>query len=209
MINNDQYRIHQTPFGTLLALELVDLPLLAGMGEMPYGYKKYDGNEEIVVGHYGLWHKKKPYPGAPDTGNVEWFVNNCLPKTCKLFITGHYHVPFVTSVRGTVVVNCGCPFRMRADLINYKPTVTIANIANNGEISVTVHDIPLGCEIRRDYIDKKNEQETALDEMVGSIEGDFEAGFNFKDNFYNLSKECENKKEINKEFERCANGNYR
>ena len=64
------------------------------------------------------------------------------------------------------------------------------------------------CGIKCDYIDDKKDRETALDEMVGNIEGDFEAGFNFRDNFFSMSKECENSTEINKEFERCANGYY-
>lgn len=208
LVNADHSRVIQSPYGVLVATNFTRLPETIGFGTIPYGESTYKGNASVVVGHYGLWYKEKPYPGAPDNGNVEWFVKNCLPKTCKLFITGHYHVPFVTKVRGTVVVNCGCPFRMRADLINYKPTITIADIDSDFNVTTETFEIPLEYEIRRDYIDDKNDRETALDEMVGSIEGDFEAGFSFRDNFFNMSKECENSTEINKEFERCANGYY-
>lgn len=208
LVNADSDRIHQSPFGVLLASGVVQSVELIDFGHMPYGDTEYrDSHYPIVVGHYGLWYRQKPYPGAPDAGNVEWFVHNRLHDSCRLFITGHYHVPFVTKVKNTVVVNCGCPFRMRADLIDYKPTVTIANVSKS-EVSVTVHDIPLDCKIRRDYIDDKVERDNALVEMVGSIEGDFEAGFNFKDNFYSLSEERENKDELNKEFERCISGYY-
>ena len=208
LINGDVARIEQSPFGVLVASNVIWRPIFHHLGEMPYGTKIYEGTDPIVVGHYGLWHKEKPFKDAPDDGNVDWFVKNCLPKTCKLFITGHYHLPFVAKVNGTTVVNCGCPFRMRADLINYKPTVTIADVDADFNVTTETFEIPLEYEIRRDYIDDKKDRETALDEMVGNIEGDFEAGFNFRDNFFNMSKECENSTEINKEFERCANGYY-
>lgn len=208
LVNADHTRIQQSPFGVLQACDIVSECMVSGFGTMPYGTSKYTGKAAVVVGHYGLWFKEKPYPGAPDEGNVEWFVNNCLPKTCKLFITGHYHVPFVVKVRGTVVVNCGCPFRMRADLIDYTPYVTIVTIDDNNIIHPKKYPIPLECEIRRDYIDDVKQKDAELDEMIGSIEGDFEVDFKFKDNFYKLSNECKNKEEINKEFERCVNGYY-
>lgn len=211
LVNADHTRIIQSPYGVLKSCRLLQYPNIAPyseIGVMWYGDTKYEGISPIVIGHYGLWHKEKPFKDAPDEGNVEWFVKNCLPKTCKLFITGHYHLPFVAKVNGTTVVNCGCPFRMRADLINYKPTVTIADVDDDFNVTTETFEIPLEYEIRRDYIDDKKDRETALDEMVGNIEGDFEAGFNFRDNFFNMSKECENSTEINKEFERCANGYY-
>jgi DNA repair exonuclease SbcCD nuclease subunit len=208
LVNADHSRIMQSPYGVLRAASVIESPDTYGMGDMPYGVSRYYGIEPIVLGHYGLWNKEKPYKGAPDEGNVEWFVTNCLPTSCKLFITGHYHVPFVVKVRDTVVVNCGCLFRMRADLINYKPYVTIVTVDDDYKVHPKKFPIPLKYEIRRDYIDNKNDTEAALDEMVGNIEGDFEAGFNFKDNFYSMSKDCENSKEINKEFERCNNGYY-
>ena len=209
LVNNDRSRILQSPYGVLQSADMTYPPqVYPYMDEMAYGDTKYEGIKPIVIGHYGLWHKEKPFKDAPDEGNVEWFVKNRLPKTCKLFITGHYHIPFVAKVNDTTVVNCGCPFRMRADLIDYKPTVTIADVDSDFNVTTETFEIPLQYGIRRDYIDDKKDRETALDEMVGNIEGDFEAGFNFKDNFYNLSKECENSTEINKEFERCANGYY-
>ena len=208
LVNADHSRLAQSPYGVLMAAGLVTAPEFYDMGGMYYGAQDYHGSEPVVIGHYGLWHKEKPFKDAPDEGNVEWFVNNCLPKTCKLFITGHYHIPFVAKVNDTTVVNCGCPFRMRADLIDYKPTVTIADVDSDFNVTTETFEIPLQYEIRRDYIDDKKDRETALDEMVGNIEGDFEAGFNFRDNFFNMSKECENSTEINKEFERCANGYY-
>lgn len=210
LINADHTRIMQSPYGVLLTCDIVQYPGAHPIyGMMLYGDTKYEGVKPIVIGHYGLWHKKKPYKGAPDEGNVEWFVKNCLPNTCKLFITGHYHVPFVAKVNDTTVVNCGCPFRMRADLINYKPTVTIADVDSDFNVTTETFEIPLEYEIRRDYIDDKNDRESALNEMVGNIEGDFESGFNFRDNFFNMSKECTDKDEINKEFERCSNGYYK
>ena len=208
LVNADHSRIQQSPFGVLQACGVLTDVMFPDCGVLPYGFTEYKGKARIVVGHYGLWFKEKPYPGAPDEGNVEWFVNSCLPKTCKLFITGHYHVPFVTKVRDTVVVNCGCPFRMRADLINYEPYVTIVTEDNDGVFHPKKFPIPLECEIRRDYLDNKKQQDAELDEMIGNIDGDFEVDFKFKDNFYNLSKNCENVKLINEEFERCVNGYY-
>jgi hypothetical protein len=97
---------------------------------------------------------------------------------------------------------------MRADLVDYKPYVTIVTVDDDWEIHPKKYPIPLEYEIRRDYIDDAKKQDEELDEMIGSIEGDFEVDFKFKDNFYKLSNECENKEEINKEFERCVNGYY-
>jgi DNA repair exonuclease SbcCD nuclease subunit len=210
MLNNDRSRLSDTPYGVLVRAKLIKDPYsYYNYGSMYYGESKTDNVHPIIVAHYGLWFKEKPYANAPDSGNVEWFVNNCLPTSCRLFITGHYHVPFVTKVRNTVVVNCGCPFRMRADLIDYKPYVTIVTVDGDWNIHPKKHYIPLECEIRRDYIDDKKDRDDMLTELVGSIEGDFEAGFNFKENFYNLTKDLDNKVDINKEFERCINGFYR
>jgi DNA repair exonuclease SbcCD nuclease subunit len=210
LINADHDRLNHTPYGVLEACGILASPTVPyrEFGVMPYGAKKYTGKQQIVIGHYGLWLREKPYPGAPDEGNVEWFVNNCLPKSCKLFITGHYHVPFVTKIRDTVVVNCGCPFRMRADLIDYTPYVTVVKVDDDWTVHHRKYHIPLDCEIRRDYIDKAKKQDEDLDEMIGNISGDFEVDFKFRDNFYKLSNECEHKEEINKEFERCVNGYY-
>lgn len=210
MLNNDSNRITHTPYGVLLSARLIADPIFyKDYGSMYYGEERTTCVHPIIVAHYGLWHSERPYKGAPDRGNVEWFIKNCVPETCKLFITGHYHVPFVTKVNGTTVVNCGCPFRMRADLINYEPYVTIADVADDYSVTTSQYAIPLEYDIRRDYIDDKKDRESALNEMVGNIEGDFESGFNFRDNFFNMSKECTDKDEINKEFERCSNGYYK
>lgn len=59
-------------------------------------------------------------------------------------------------------------------------------------------------QIRRDYIEEEAEEKKRIESLVGSVEGDFELSLNFKDNFYNLTSEIDNREEIIKEFERCT-----
>ena len=72
--------------------------------------------------------------------------------------------------------------------------------------SVKVKRMPfiLTNQIRRDYIEEEAEEKKRLESLVGSVEGDFELSLNFKDNFYNLTSEIDNREEIIKEFERCT-----
>ena len=72
--------------------------------------------------------------------------------------------------------------------------------------SVKVKRMPfiLTNQSRRDYIEEEAEEKKRLESLVGSVEGDFELSLNFKDNFYNLTSEIDNREEIIKEFERCT-----
>ena len=82
LVNNDRSRILQSPYGVLQSADMTYPPqVYPYMDEMAYGDTKYEGIKPIVIGHYGLWHKEKPFKDAPDEGNVEWFVKNRLPKT--------------------------------------------------------------------------------------------------------------------------------
>lgn len=164
------------------------------------GYK--DLSQKIVLAHKGLYLDEKPFPSAPETGNVTAFVHNCIPKTCQLLIAGDYHKPFVTKVGQCMVVNCGSLFRLRADQIDYKPTVAIATLDASGECSVELIPIPLQNNVRRDYIDREEKETQVLEEFVGSIDGAMEVTDNFKSNFYKLSSGKENELELNKLFER-------
>lgn len=201
LINADLNSTDQTAFGVMRHAGLLTTD--SGIGVMPYGSESYGGKEEWVIGHVGLWLKEKPYATAPDKGNVGWFVNNCLPKTCRLFITGHFHKPFVTKVNDTVVVNCGNILRNTADQIDYKPYVTILTTEDDGVIHPKKYPVPLECDIRRDYIDDVKDRNEAMEEMIGDIDGDFENSLNFRSTFYNMTENLEEKEAINKEFERC------
>ena len=85
------------------------------------------------MAHKGLYLKEKTVPNRAWSGNVEAFVRECLPDTCRLLIAGDYHKPFITDVGGCKVVNCGSLFRLRADQIDYKPEVQVITVDDDVE----------------------------------------------------------------------------
>jgi DNA repair exonuclease SbcCD nuclease subunit len=164
---------------------------------------KCESNAEICIAHKGLYLGEKPFPNAPDSGNVLSFVDN-MHENCKLLIAGDYHKPFICKGNDCVVVNCGSVFRMRADQIDYKPQLWLCEWSSSrNEYVVKGVPIPLKYPIRRDYIDTKHDEEEKLEELVGGISGDFEITANFKDNFKNMIKDLPNKELVYELFERC------
>lgn len=162
---------------------------------------KKEHSNPIVLAHKGLWYKEKPFIKASDDGNIKAFINKLAPE-CRLLIAGDYHKDFAVKLNGIVIVNCGSLTRMRADQIDYKPKVRV--ITYGDAVSVQTVDIPLTCEIRRDYID--NNQRPEVD-LLGNIDGTFEIECDFEANFKELIKTDEDKDELLKRFELMRNGN--
>lgn len=205
---NSYTELHRAPYYTCMVADIVtdcDKVLKSEEGYRFGGYaytKTAVMTEpcEIVLAHKGLYLEEKPFDDAPDSGNVEVFIKK-LPKECRLLIAGDYHKPFITTINGTTIVNCGNLLRMRADQIDYEPTVKIITM-NAIESIVELFPVPLLNPVRRDYIDKQKEERAKLNEVIGSIDGNFEVTENFKENFYNLTKDLHNKEAINSLFER-------
>lgn len=204
---------HDTMGGNLNELERSPYELFARMkvfnnasiGDFDvYDYQfegKQVGNHPVVIAHKGLYFKEKPYPTAPDKGNVEYFVRNCLSGSCKLLIAGDYHKPFVTKIDNCTIVNCGSLMRLTAAQCDYKPAVWLCDVGE--EVQVTKIDVPLSYLISREHIDSVNARQEYLEDIIGSVEGDFEITLSFKDNFRNIVKDLDNSKEILNLFEEC------
>ena len=154
----------------------------------------------ICVAHKGLYQTAKPFPGAPESGNVEVFVKN-LPSNIRYVVSGDYHTPFHQKVGNVDVINCGSLLRRRADQINYQPVLWILD-TDAEEISQ--EPIPLRNKIRRDYIDNENAREDMLNEIVGSVDGDFEVTLNYRDNFIRMAQELPDAKRMIALFERMV-----
>lgn len=218
---------HDTMGGNLNELERSPYELFARMrvfndasiGDFDvYDYQfegKLVGNHPVVIAHKGLYLKEKPYPTAPDKGNVEYFVRNCLSDSCKLLIAGDYHKPFVTKIDNCTVVNCGSLMRLTAAQCDYKPAVWLCDVGDNvqvpksdvqvakNDVQVTKIDVPLNYPVSREHIDSVNARQEYLEDIIGSVEGDFEITLSFKDNFRNIVKDLDNSKEILNLFEEC------
>ena len=218
---------HDTMGGNLNELERSPYELFARMkvfndasiGDFDvYNYQfegKQVSNHPVVIAHKGLYLKEKPYPTAPDKGNVEYFVRNCLSDSCKLLIAGDYHKPFVTKIDNCTVVNCGSLMRLTAAQCDYKPAVWLCEVGDNvqvtknsvqvpkNDVQVTKIDVPLNYPVSREHIDSVNARQEYLEDIIGSVEGDFEITLSFKDNFRNIVKDLDNSKEILNLFEEC------
>ena len=200
LITNDNTQLKNTSYGLLKEIGLfTDSDTFS---YMPYHTTNVIGDGEIIIAHQGLYYKEKPFSGADESSNVSTFIKNHVPDNCKLFITGHFHVPFTCRVGDTVVVNCGSMMRLRADQIDYTPSMHILDYTD-GKIKAKHIPFALKNEIRRDYIDSQTEAERHLEELVGSIDGDFEVTLGFRENFCNLVSSLENKDKLIEEFERC------
>ena len=69
-------------------------------------------------------------------------------------------------------------------------------------MTVVSKKLPLSNPIRRDYIDDRNDRKEELNEIIGSIDGDFEITLNYRDNFKKLTEALPNRSVINSIFER-------
>ena len=225
---------HDTMGGNLNELERSPYELFARMkvfndasiGDFDvYNYQfegKQVGKHPVVIAHKGLYLKEKPYPTAPDKGNVEYFVRNCLSDSCKLLIAGDYHKPFVTKIDNCTVVNCGSLMRLTAAQCDYKPAVWLCDVDDSvqvtknsvqvtkndvqvtkNDVQVTKIDVPLNYPVSRKHIDSVNARQEYLEDIIGSVEGDFEITLSFKYNFRNIVKDLDNSKEILNLFEEC------
>ena len=142
-------------------------------------------------------------------------MRNCLSDSCKLLIAGDYHKPFVTKIDNCTVVNCGSLMRLTAAQCDYKPAVWLCDVGDNvqvtksdvqvtkSDVQVTKIDVPLNYPVSREHIDSVNARQEYLEDIIGSVEGDFEITLSFKDNFRNIVKDLDNSKEILNLFEEC------
>lgn len=139
----------------------------------------------VYVMHRGMYYKKKPFDEVKDENNIEWFVENCVSDTCKLIISGDYHIPFTAEINGKLCVNCGSVFRLRADQINYKPKASIITMSDQFAkvIDYKEVELPLSYDIHREHIDEKKELYEKLSGMLETVDDSFEVSLNFKDNF--------------------------
>ena len=148
----------------------------------------------VCVVHRCLYLNEKPYPGIPETGNVEYFVKHFIRPNCRLVISGDNHQPFVCQIDDTLVVNCGSVFRMRSQQANYTPAVWLCEVDKNRANAKPIY-IPLECKIKSHFITNNT-----LKDVVGDITGTFEVG-EFSDNFKNLVKDDIDKTKLILKFE--------
>lgn len=139
----------------------------------------------ICVAHRGLYLDKKPFPTAPDSGNVREFVQ-LLPRSVKCVVAGDYHTPFIAVVNGVTIINCGTLLRRRADQMDFKPSLWLLD---SDSMDVEKIPVPIVNRIRRDYIDDARETRQMLEEMVGGIDGTFEVVMDYRDNFTRMAGE--------------------
>ena len=166
---------------------------------MAYTDIKISKSKDILIAHKGLYLENKTYPGVSENAQVGNFVKNCIPANVRLVISGDFHKPFTTTIGSTLVVNCGSIFRLRADQCEFQPVV---HIVDTDMMTVVSKKLPLSNPIRRDYIDDRNDRKDELNEIIGSIDGDFEITLNYRDNFKKLTEALPNRSVINSIFER-------
>ena len=166
---------------------------------MAYTDQSITASKDILVAHKGLYLENKIFPGVSENAQVGNFVKNCIPPNVRLVIAGDFHKPFTTTIGSTLVVNCGSIFRLRADQCEFQPVV---HIVDTDMMTVVSKKLPLSNPIRRDYIDDRNDRKEELNEIIGSIDGDFEITLNYRDNFKKLTEALPNQSVINSIFER-------
>ena len=198
--------LYRTPYQMLAEAGVIhDLPSKPLKQVACYLYTKEDRLEshcKIVMAHKMLWHNSAPFPGAPETGNIEWFVRNRLNPECRLLISGDNHKPFLVEVDDCTVINCGSFSRQEASQIDYKPAVWVVEMDDTGCV-VTPHYLPLALEISRSHIDNMQERVEMLDGAVAEIDNNFEVTLNFKENYRNMAKDHADYKKLMLKFEEC------
>lgn len=116
---------------------------------------------KILVYHELMYLGKKPFTGAPDSGNAKRFFRK-HKNTYDLILTGDNHQQFSYTEhkfgeQGTIMVNPGSMMRMKADQEDFEPAVFYYNYVES-----YVEKIKLNIDhgvISRDHIEEKKDKE--------------------------------------------------
>jgi len=91
----------------------------------PYGSplpKPTPGMTNVLVSHRMVWNAK-PYPDAPESGNVDAIAEECAGYDLLVFGDNHrgFHKSYTIGGKRMDVVNCGCLYRGTKEFEDYKP----------------------------------------------------------------------------------------
>ncbi len=122
--------IDKSSYGVLISSGIIH-PLVC-VGEEPlyftgfqYGQelklqeRERKGSLSIAVIHQLAWHKERPFPGAPDSGNVKNIMKQL--KGFDYVFCGDNHTSFQFHAGKRLLTNCGSIMRRTSDQIEYEP----------------------------------------------------------------------------------------
>jgi len=113
-----------------------------------------EGN--ILVYHELMWYKKRPFPGAPETGNAKTFFKK-HKKHYDLILTGDNHQQFELYDDDCLMINPGPIMRMSADQWDFKPAVYLYD-SEDGSFDIIELEVQDGV-VQRDHIEEKKDKE--------------------------------------------------
>lgn len=120
---------------------------------------------DVLLLHRMVWHKKKPFPGAPDKGSAISILKQFPYARC--IVTGDNHEPFIVRKKDRVLVNCGSMMRMDITQEDYKPCVYLYdhNTTEVEPVPLPISDDVMDTEIVR----KAKEKEERIEEFRSII----------------------------------------
>ena len=147
-------------------------------------YKGDWGGLRVAVVHEMVWEGKRPYPGAPDGGNVREIRKRLRGYDVGIF--GDNHEGFVSeSKKGATILNCGSLMRRTACQEYYTPKCYL--LFNNG--SVGVHPLDTFMDIfSREHVDAEKERDDRIASFVSGLREDIDIDLSFETN---LERYCE------------------
>lgn len=134
----------------------------------------------IALVHDMVWQSKKPYPGAPPSGEASRYLKE--HEGFDLVLTGDNHKCFTQKIGDTnrLLVNTGSMMRMSADQSAYEPCVFLWYAEAN-----EVEAVPLPIErgvVSREHIEKKKRHDDRVEAYVDRLREDVEIGLDFRQN---------------------------
>jgi hypothetical protein len=128
------------------------------------------------------WHKEKPYPGAPQSGNASEVMKRFAGY--DIVVCGDNHHGFSVAYNsGRILVNCGTTFRAEANMIDYEPRVWM--LWHDENDNPFVEAIPLKVDktcMSKEHIEHKKARDERTKIFVEKVKQAFGTTLSFKKN---------------------------
>jgi len=154
---------------------------------------------KIAVIHQLVWHKKKPFPGAPKSGTARSVIKQY--PWADVIVSGDNHEAFSVTTKTQRLVNCGSVLRTTAKQVNHEPRIwllfadrTVKRVYFRVDPSV----------ISREHIDQKAKSEAELESFIERLREDVELGLEYESNLQAHFQTNKERKQVEDIVWRCT-----
>lgn len=147
---------------------------------------------KVAIVHKLTWYGKKPYPGAPDTGNALSIMKQLAGY--DLILTGDNHEQFTLRFGDQLLVNPGSLMRMTSAQMEHEPAVYLWSAEDNTVERVVIpHESGVVIKREAQFPEGNCAVRGDLDAFLNTVTEEFETDLDFKKTLLSLmdAKEVE------------------